>query len=1003
MKGGFSLMWIILILKFSSEAFGQISSGDFEFSGNDLLLRGKEAIDRGEFEYAIELHNQFLENFSIENDTLAYVYTLDQIGYCYRRLGDFEKARDYLVRAEHACRLLLGPAHPQMGKIYYHWAYFHYINKNRKPDSALFFMQKSVKIRKNTLSPDDPDLAESYHGMGSMYKFMFNNYREAIKYYSKAVKIKEACCSESPDLAYSYLYLGQTLYSLDDAYAALPYLKAAYRIYDANPQHNPGRRKRAITSLGNVYYYLQDYPNAILYYKETIEFTRTKSNDPSDMITPLMNLAMAYIDAEKFDLAKEILYKLISLNSSNGAIVDSVDQSFIFADLAIMHYSQNNVDSALYYFKNSIEVNSRPESEKPLISRSYSSIGDIYLGKNMFQESLQNYQSAIESLEGKSDYSENTLHNPNPDEIVYPILAFGPISGKANVNFRQYRYNDSRTSLIKAVQQYEYIAYLSNIIKTSPNLSDETKLEFTRLAANDASDALECLVEARKIDLYPEKEIVHDIFEIMEENRYVQLLSNLVNLKNSKRLNVPDSLLQNEKTLIAQINNYQVSLNNTSDSQERQQIEKQQFAGIRELEKLQEYLHVNYPQYYKKNNPYSTLEEVQKSLSPDQQLIEYFWSDSVLYALSASHDELKFEVIKVSEGLVNSIRSLRQFQAESKTLEADFNFYKNIAWNIYEQLLSPLIFESTTQLIVSPGGLLNFIPFEALLTDVNGNNFRDASYVLKKWDIRYVYSGSLLVENSDRRITSSPSLLAMSYSDIDTPSVIANRNGPAAIPASAIEVKMISEIFGNGTNRYFIGENASKQKFKEVARGYQIIHLAVHGYSDTILAINSHLQFRAGKNENDDGRLYAHELYNLNLESLELAVLSACETGLGKQYRGEGVFSMARGFAYAGCPTTVMSLWKTDDSRTAELMQYFYTYLNKGYEVSQALRLAKLDYIQNNDSRFSHPYYWAGFVSLGSDDPVVKKNDYMKLFMVVGFMILVVSFVVIRRKKRHAG
>ena len=149
---------------------------------------------------------------------------------------------------------------------------------------------------------------------------------------------------------------------------------------------------------------------------------------------------------------------------------------------------------------------------------------------------------------------------------------------------------------------------------------------------------------------------------------------------------------------------------------------------------------------------------------------------------------------------------------------------------------------------------------------------------------------------------------------------------------------MISEIFGNKANQYFTGKSASKQKFKKEASNFQIIHLAIHGFSDTTVAINSHLQFRADEDGNDDGRLYAHELYSLNLENLELAVLSACETGLGKQYRGEGVFSMARGFAYGGCPTTIMSLWKTDDAQTAELMQSFYIYLNNGHEVSNALR-----------------------------------------------------------------
>jgi CHAT domain-containing protein len=117
------------------------------------------------------------------------------------------------------------------------------------------------------------------------------------------------------------------------------------------------------------------------------------------------------------------------------------------------------------------------------------------------------------------------------------------------------------------------------------------------------------------------------------------------------------------------------------------------------------------------------------------------------------------------------------------------------------------------------------------------------------------------------------------------------------------------------------------------------------------------------KGEAEDGFLQLHEIYNLNLAA-DLVVLSACETGLGKKVAGEGVVGLTRGFMYAGSPRVVVSLWNVNDFATAELMQRFYRgMLMDKLPASKALHRAQLS--MSNDSRWSAPYYWAGFVLYG--------------------------------------
>ena len=112
-----------------------------------------------------------------------------------------------------------------------------------------------------------------------------------------------------------------------------------------------------------------------------------------------------------------------------------------------------------------------------------------------------------------------------------------------------------------------------------------------------------------------------------------------------------------------------------------------------------------------------------------------------------------------------------------------------------------------------------------------------------------------------------------------------------------------------------------------------------------------------------DGFLRLHEIYNLQLNA-DLVVLSACETGLGKEIKGEGLIGLTRGFMYSGAPRLVASLWSVDDLATAELMKLFYERMLKdGLPAGAALREAQLEL--SGQKRWASPYCWAGFVLHG--------------------------------------
>jgi CHAT domain-containing protein len=174
------------------------------------------------------------------------------------------------------------------------------------------------------------------------------------------------------------------------------------------------------------------------------------------------------------------------------------------------------------------------------------------------------------------------------------------------------------------------------------------------------------------------------------------------------------------------------------------------------------------------------------------------------------------------------------------------------------------------------------------------------------------------------------------------------------------------------------------------ASDYNILHLAMHTRMNDDDPMMSNLVFSQSNDTLNDGRLYAYEIYNLQLNA-QMAVLSSCASGFGNMLKGEGMMSLARGFIYAGCPSIIMTLWQVSDNSSADLMTSFYKYLKKGKSKQEALRLAKIKYLNRSDDLKANPYFWSGFVCIGDGSPIYRKSAYYYWGLVIFGFILIVS------------
>jgi CHAT domain-containing protein len=226
------------------------------------------------------------------------------------------------------------------------------------------------------------------------------------------------------------------------------------------------------------------------------------------------------------------------------------------------------------------------------------------------------------------------------------------------------------------------------------------------------------------------------------------------------------------------------------------------------------------------------------------------------------------------------------------------------------------------------------------------------------------------------------------------------------LPSSRREAESIMSEVPWGTGLKALGFDASRATVaRQDLAQYRIVHLATHA-----LLNNDHpelsgilLSLIDSSGARQDGFLRLQDIYKLKLP-VDLVVLSACQTGLGKDIRGEGLISLTRGFFYAGASGVVASLWKVDDDATAELMKHFYREMfENGRSPAAALREAQLTMRQT--SRWQDPYYWAGFVIQGqyvTKDSFKQQSSRSFYFMALstGFS-LVIIFIVWRRHRRR--
>ncbi|TAE61504.1 MAG: CHAT domain-containing protein [Bacteroidetes bacterium] len=461
---------------------------------------------------------------------------------------------------------------------------------------------------------------------------------------------------------------------------------------------------------------------------------------------------------------------------------------------------------------------------------------------------------------------------------------------------------------------------------------------------------------------------VEEAFYIAESSKAYLLREHLRGQEALHFSGVPDSLIEKELYYRQRIASLpQAGSGEEMTDEEWAATQKTLFDLTQAYRGLLHRLETQYPEYYRLKYPDASfrLAALKKQIAPSQAMYSYFLGDSALYIFRLYKGELLLYTDHAWEE--ESVERWLSFISSPPRSDSAYH-YEKVARDAYHPHYSllPELNEDITQILIIPSGKLANLPFESLLKQMpQGPDYREWEFLGKNISFTYAYSAELWLQEQKQTAGSWASYIGFAP-EFGAEGTNDARSRPGPLRFNQEEVTLSAKAM---KGQSFMGKQAGEKEIKALAGKNALLHLATHAIADEERPMQSRLYFAADSASGEDGILYAHEMYGLQINS-PLTVLSACQTGKGPLVQGEGVMSLARAFQYAGSRQVVTTLWKTDDHAGATLVSSFFQQLSEGKRSEDALKEARKHYFLQSDPYHAHPYFWAGMVLIGSGEAV---------------------------------
>lgn len=948
----------------------------------------------------------------LESPNLEEARAYHNLGVIAKRKGNYSAANNFLTKALTVKKKLLPRGHPEVIEEYNGLAGLNF--RIGKLSTAKNILLTAIEEKKSIKPWGDEQLANFLNNLGLIY-WSEGRMDSSIYCYEQALKIRKSIFSEGhPAFGACYNGLGLSYMYKGLNHQAIDYFSQAMGIFKSSLDPNHVRMAHCYHNLGFAYQNIGEYEKAILYSKKSLAIRNYNSIDDKngEKSALYVNLGIMYFNQGILDSAQYFLDSALYVAPpDHWTIAESLNyQAKIWQRLGLHDKSLVQINKAIEF------LDARIRYKHPIKVFSFNNKGDIYFAQNHINQAIEAYESAIgqnfvnyDNLGGRPETRLEGVLDEN--ELLRSIL------GKA-LSYEKASYNANRfNNLISSLRNFQLCdSLLINVRRKSTNFQD--KFDLVKATTRIYEGAIRVAMTLYEIS--SNEKYFEDAFKFAEKSKAGILRDALNDISAKSFSTIPDSLMMLEESLKAEMSiclskiQHEESKNDTSDRAEIKKWQSRLFKTNNKIQTLIEGMEKKYPKYFdlKYDNRTVSIDQIQSTLADDTALIEYFYSDSLVYVFVINNDTSHVESIKISgkeAELISSFRNLMKSNSATNGLQT--TQLNKVSYDIYSYFLESFLgslAEDINKLIIIPDGPLNYLPFDILLTNPVDTvvDFHELPYLIKDYNTHYVYSGTLhfgQLNNSPKNnnielLSFAPVYTESGIDSLATRDIGRFRNQVTQLNYNGPEVNEINRFI---QGQSFIGHKAVERAFKKNVQKYGIVHLAMHALVDDENPMNSRLMFSQREDSVEDNFLHAYELYNMKITA-KLAVLSACETGFGKFAKGEGVMSLARAFSYAGCPSVVMSHWSVNDAATAKLMKFFYAHLANGERKDQALRAAKLEFLAQADPIQSNPFFWGSFVVMGDVSPVQSKDSALNKYLIIAliFLLTVTGYVLLQKRIR---
>ncbi|MEP6742300.1 MAG: CHAT domain-containing tetratricopeptide repeat protein [bacterium] len=839
--------------------------------------------------------------------------------------------------------------------------------------------RKAIELYQLSLAPriaagDSKFTAYTLNNLGMAY-FDSGEPYPALDLFGRALAIIKTVDDRESEAGYLH-NLAMDLYSVGDVQKALDTLDQAIAIVPANKLVLV--EVQTLNLRGQIFGSLGEYERAIASYQQGLALVRQLGIKFGERVI-LLNMGDTYSRAGDYQKAIDA-FQQASLIKMDARPMDP----WVTVQLADTYLKSGKAEKALELVQQALPLFADNEKREKCVT--YEILGRTYLSLNEPGNAMSTFNEASTKCVDVIDDIALLLDIAHAQKVAGNLVDAQKKTEVALAKIESYRSRlinpELRASYFSTQQEayYFYVDLLMTLHKQQPTAG------FDRLA-----------------------------LEASEARRARSFLESLIEARTNIRQGVDPKLIEQELTLGQRINaKQQFRLRLLSGSHTDEQVasvDKEVAALVAEYQATQDRIRKASPRYAALTQPQNRASnEIQQLLAPNTLLLEYSLGEERSYVWAVTNDSVsayelppRQEIDKATKNLYGLLTARQPKRGETeqqylaRVKEADAQYHRQAA-ALSRVVLDPVarLLETKRLLIVADDSLA-YVPFAALPSPMSSES---ASPLVADHEIVYLPSASTLAvlrqeiagrssapravavfadpvfDKRDDRVSKQFTIPAsenqqashagMAEQALRDAGLLEEGVPLARLPFSRQEAEGIAALTPSDSTLKALGfkANLATALSPEVSR-YRIVHFATHALVNPerpyLSGLLLSLVDEQGRPQN--GFLSLSDIYNLHLPA-DLIVLSACQTAIGKEVKGEGIIGLTRGFMYAGAPRVMATLWKVDDAATAEMVKRFYrALLVEKLPPAAALQAAQLQ--MSKHRLWSSPYYWAGFVLQG--------------------------------------